>query len=97
MDAPHDGHVMKRFLIHLFLFVFLPSVLSAQKVGLVLSGGGARGLAHIGAIKALEENGIKPDLIVGTSMGALVGGMYAMGTTPDEMEALATSIYIVVY
>ena len=85
MDAPHDGHVMKRFLIHLFLFVFLPSVLSAQKVGLVLSGGGARGLAHIGAIKALEENGIPIDYIAGTSMGAIVASLYSMGYTPDEM------------
>ena len=63
-----------------------------KKLALVLGGGAAKGYAHIGVLKALEENGIKPDLIVGTSMGALVGGMYAMGKTPDEKEALATSI-----
>ena len=48
-------------------------------VGLVLCGGGAKGAAHIGAIKVLEEYGVPVDLVVGTSMGALVGGMYSMG------------------
>jgi len=60
-----------------------------QKVGLVLSGGGAKGLAHIGVIKALEENNIPIDYITGTSMGAIVGGMYAIGMPPQMMEALA--------
>lgn len=63
----------------------------AQKVGLVLSGGGASGFAHIGVIKALEENGIPIDYITGTSAGALVGAMYASGMTPDEMIRYATS------
>ncbi|MCX6231603.1 MAG: patatin-like phospholipase family protein [Bacteroidetes bacterium] len=58
----------------------------AQKVGLVLSGGGAKGLAHIGVIKALEENGIPIDYITGTSMGAIIGGLYAAGYSPKEME-----------
>ena len=49
----------------------------AQKVGLVLSGGGAKGAAHIGVIKALEENGIPIDYITGTSAGAIVGSLYA--------------------
>ncbi|MEG1998458.1 MAG: patatin-like phospholipase family protein, partial [Bacteroidales bacterium] len=57
----------------------------AQSVGLVLSGGGAKGIAHIGVIQALEENGIPIDYITGTSMGAIVGAMYAMGYTPAEM------------
>lgn len=57
----------------------------AQSVGLVLSGGGAKGLSHIGVIKALEENDIPIDYISGTSMGAIVGGFYAIGLTPDEM------------
>ncbi|MCS6904467.1 MAG: patatin-like phospholipase family protein [Bacteroidia bacterium] len=57
----------------------------AQKVGLVLSGGGALGMAHIGVIKALEENGIPIDYIAGTSAGALVGSFYAAGYTPEEM------------
>lgn len=62
-----------------------------QKVGLVLSGGGAKGLAHIGVIKALEENNIPIDYISGTSMGAIVGGMYAVGLTPARMEMLVNS------
>ena len=62
-----------------------------QSVGLVLSGGGAKGIAHIGVIKALEENNIPIDYIAGTSMGAIVGGLYAAGYTPDEMMALIES------
>jgi NTE family protein len=57
-------------------------------VGLVLSGGGAKGMAHIGAIRALEENGIPIHYITGTSMGAIIGGLYASGYSTDEMEAL---------
>ena len=56
-----------------------------QSVGLVLSGGGAKGIAHIGVIKALEDNDIPIDYIAGTSMGAIVGGLYAAGYTTDEM------------
>lgn len=57
----------------------------AQTVGLVLSGGGARGYAHVGVIKALEEHGIPIDYITGTSMGAIVGGLYAAGYSPEEI------------
>lgn len=64
---------------------------AGQKVGLVLSGGGAKGLSHIGVIKALEENNIPIDYICGTSMGAIVGGLYAIGYTTDEMIALFSS------
>jgi NTE family protein len=60
------------------------------KIGLVLSGGGAKGFAHIGAIKLLEEAGIKPDYITGTSMGSIVGALYAMGYTVDEMTEIST-------
>ncbi len=56
------------------------------KIGLALSGGGARGLAHIGVLKVLERHGIRPDFIAGTSMGAIVGGLYAMGFSADEIE-----------
>lgn len=59
-----------------------------QSVGLVLSGGGAKGIAHIGVIQALEDNDIPIDYITGTSMGAIVGGLYASGYTPDEMMSL---------
>jgi len=62
-----------------------------QRVGVVLSGGGSSGLAHIGVLRALEENGIPIDYVAGTSMGALVAAMYAVGMTPDEMDALARS------
>ncbi|MDD3740328.1 MAG: patatin-like phospholipase family protein [Bacteroidales bacterium] len=62
--------------------------LSSQSVGLVLSGGGAKGMAHIGVIRALEENNIPIDYVVGTSIGAIIGGLYATGHSPDEMEAM---------
>lgn len=55
------------------------------KYGIALSGGGARGLAHIGVLKALEENDIVPELIVGTSIGAIVGAFYAGGMSPEKM------------
>ncbi|MBN1158832.1 MAG: patatin-like phospholipase family protein [Bacteroidales bacterium] len=58
------------------------------KVGLVLSGGGAKGLAHIGVLQVLEELGIQPDYISGTSMGSIVGGLYAIGYSADELSQL---------
>ena len=63
----------------------------SQKVGLVLSGGGATGFAHIGVIKALEENNIPIDYISGTSSGALIGALYAIGYSPTEIEAYVLS------
>lgn len=65
---------------------------SKQLWGLVLMGGGARGLAHIGVLKALTSNGLKPDVIAGTSMGAVVGGFHAAGITLNEMENLMTEL-----
>ena len=65
--------------------------ISAQKIGLVLSGGGASGFAHIGVLKALEENNIPIDYITGTSSGALIGGMYAIGMSPLEIEQYVLS------
>lgn len=56
------------------------------KIGLVLSGGGARGFAHIGVLKVLEENNVPIDYIVGTSMGSIIGGLYAIGLSPEEIE-----------
>jgi NTE family protein len=84
---------MKR-LKYIFIIIALciaPLNISAQKVGLVLSGGGAKGLTHIGIIRALEENNIPIDYITGTSMGAIIGSLYAMGYSPDEMEELLKS------
>ncbi len=60
--------------------------------GLVLGSGSARGLAHIGVIKVLEDMGIKPDIVVGSSMGAIVGGSYASGVEIDEINEIATSL-----
>jgi len=62
------------------------------KVGLVLSGGGARGVAHVGVLKVLEELRVPVDFIAGTSMGSLVGGFYASGVSPDEMEKRIAAI-----
>ncbi len=80
----------KKIIIGLLLFTFA-SELNAQSVGLVLSGGGAKGLSHIGLIKALEENNIPIDYICGTSMGAIIGGLYASGMTPNQMIELFSS------
>ncbi len=79
----------KSILLSVLIFCFFS--LRAQKVGLVFSGGGAKGLAHIGVLKALEENNIPVDYIVGTSMGGIVGGMYASGYSPAEIEKVALS------
>ncbi|MEL6980513.1 MAG: patatin-like phospholipase family protein, partial [Pseudomonadota bacterium] len=56
------------------------------RLALVLSGGGAAGAAHVGVLRALEEAGLRPDCVAGTSMGSIVGGLYAMGMTPDQLE-----------
>ena len=70
---------------------FISSFSKAQTVGLVLSGGGAKGATHIGVIKCLEENGIPIDYIAGTSIGAVIGCLYSMGYTTEEMEEMITS------
>jgi NTE family protein len=85
---------IKQTLLSIFivvLFFFCPVSLRAQKVGLVLSGGAASGVAHIGVLKALEENHIPIDYITGTSMGALIGSLYAMGYSPDQIEQMVKS------
>lgn len=85
---------MQKLLRHM-VCVFVAVVMVASRtyagVGLVLSGGGAKGVAHIGVIQALEENDIPIDYITGTSMGAIVGGLYAAGYSPAEMMALLGS------
>ena len=65
---------------------------SRPKVGLVLSGGGAKGAAHIGVLKYIEEAGIPIDYIAGTSMGSIVGGMYALGYTSDEILSIISEV-----
>ena len=64
-----------------------PSAGERPRIGLVLGGGGARGVAHVGVLKVLEELHVPVDLVVGTSMGAIVGGLFAAGLSPDSMEA----------
>ena len=84
------GGVCKRG-VAFVVFVVWASALFGQSVGLVLGGGGAKGLSHIGVIKALEEHGIPIDYVAGSSIGAIVAGLYAIGYTPDEMMALVMS------
>ena len=62
------------------------------KIGLALGGGAARGFAHIGVLQVLEEQGIKPDLVVGTSAGSVVAAIYAAGKTPSELESMAMTL-----
>ena len=80
-----------RKVLLVFFFVSYAIVSYSQRVGLVLSGGGARGIAHIGLIQALEDNGIPIDYVAGTSMGAIVGSLYAMGYTTEDMLELIES------
>ena len=79
------------FLVGVFLFSFQNSFAQEQKrpkIGLVLSGGGAKGFAHIGVLKVIEEAGVKIDYIGGTSMGAVVGGLYASGYNATQIDSI---------
>ena len=73
------------------MLVILAGQAMPQRVAVVLSGGGAKGLAHVGVLKALEEYEIPIDYIVGTSMGAVIGGMYASGYSPDSIASILSS------
>jgi NTE family protein len=89
---------MLRF-FSLLLTVFAATPAAAQtcrpaRTALVLSGGGAKGLAHIGVLRVLDSLGIRPDLIVGSSMGAIIGGMYASGYSGREIDSLARELPI---
>jgi NTE family protein len=82
------------FFATLFLWGFLlqaqqPIEQKSPKVGLVLSGGGAKGLAHIGALKVIEEAGVSIDYIGGTSMGAIIGALYASGYSANQLDSLS--------
>jgi len=81
----------KKRIISIICLLFCVVSAYPQKVGLVLSGGGAKGAVHLGIIKALEENNIPINYISGTSIGAVVGSLYAMGYTPDEILELFVS------
>ena len=84
------------FLWTVLIFFAASLQLNAQedrpKVGLVLSGGGAKGYAHIGALKVIEEAGVKIDYIGGTSIGAIIGALYASGYSADELEKIMYSL-----
>src|SRR2546423_1736030 len=69
-----------------------PSAKGRKKIGLVFEGGGALGLAHIGVIRWIEQHHVPVDYIAGTSMGGLVGGLYASGLSPDEIETFVRGI-----
>lgn len=79
------------YAIIIAIALLLPYESSAQSVGVVMSGGGAKGLYHIGVLRALEENEIPIDYISGTSMGSIIGAMYASGYSIEELEAVALS------
>lgn len=84
---------MKKFALFVFLFfIFQPSfaqdTIRKPKIGLVLSGGGAKGFAHVGVLKVLEAAGIKIDFIGGTSMGAVIGGLYASGYNATQIDSI---------
>ncbi len=89
---------MAKYLFFIILFLSFSNFINAQesnkrpKVGLVLSGGGAKGLAHTGIIRALEEAGLTPDYVTGTSMGSVVGGLYSIGYSADDIEKMASSV-----
>ena len=80
---------MKKYFITIF-FIFCSIILFAQnkngrpKIGLTLSGGGAKGLAHIGILKAIDSAGLKIDYVTGTSMGSVIGSLYAIGYNGNE-------------
>ena len=78
---------------HLPPFCFTPhKIIKRPRVGLALSGGGARGFAQIGVLQVLEENNIPIDIIVGSSMGSIIGGLYAVGYSPKEIEQITKDI-----
>lgn len=81
---------MKKFVFLFVIFMALTYSLQAErkKVGLVLSGGGAKGVAHIGVLKVLERAGIPVDYIAGTSMGSIVGGLYSIGYDAEMLDSL---------
>lgn len=83
--------MIRNLLLAFGLILALASGASAQRVGVVMSGGGAKGLYHIGVLKALEENGVPVDYVAGTSMGSIIAALYAAGYSPEEMEAIVAT------
>ena len=90
---------MKYSVVYLFLLLFITAlpaqekaITTRPKIGLTLSGGGAKGLAHIGILQALDSAGLKIDYITGTSMGSIVGALYAIGHSGKELEKISRKI-----
>jgi len=88
---------MRKSITLFFLVLFSITIHSQapakpEKLGLVLSGGAAKGLAHIGVLKVLEEEGIEPQFITGTSMGSIIGGLYAIGYSAADLEKVAHDV-----
>ena len=81
----------RKFLSFLAAGMLFTLPAAAQSVGVVMSGGGAKGLYHIGVLQALEESGIPIDYVSGTSMGSIIAGMYAAGYSPEEMRRIVAS------
>ena len=92
MDTKRFSHCTRLLFAVILLLLATLSIAERPKVGLVLGGGGARGAAHIGVLRELERMRIPVDAIAGTSMGALVGGLYATGMSAAELEELVESI-----
>jgi NTE family protein len=98
-DVEHKNQPVVKAALFIFIFMIVSPLASKAdtipvrrpSLGLVLSGGGAKGFAHIGALKVFEEAGLQFDYVGGTSMGSIVGGLYAMGYHPDSMKSLVQS------
>ena len=88
----NNMRLLKLICYILIIGCFCPdSIQARKKVGLVLGGGGAKGVSHIGVLKVLEEAGIPIDYIAGTSMGAIVGGLYSIGYSAAEIDSMVAS------
>ena len=83
---------MKQLLFLCFLLTSVITYPQRPKIGLTLSGGGAKGIAHIGILKALDSAGLHVDYVTGTSMGSIIGALYACGYSGDSIEKIAKDI-----
>jgi NTE family protein len=92
MKSRHCPQGLRSFVFFGLLMVTVAAHAERPRIGLVLGGGGARGAAHIGVLQELERQRIPIDAIAGTSMGAIVGGLYAAGKTPEDLETLVSTL-----
>ena len=92
MNTKRFSHCTHLLFVVILLLVATTSYAERPRIGLVLGGGGARGAAHIGVLKELERHRVPIDAIAGTSMGAVVGGLYASGKSPAELEEIIASL-----